>query len=77
MREKLQSLRQLALRGQVAALTALPLLASAQVTDPFDTAIATATTKVESYGAALVGFAAVAIVFYIGIKFIKKVPKAA
>lgn len=50
--------------------------AFAQTTDPFDTAMATATTKVTSYAGALVGLAAVAVVFLIAIKYVKKIPKA-
>lgn len=61
----------------VAAMT-LPfaLAASAQSTDPFDAAVSSATTKVTGYGAALVTFSAVAVVFMIGIKYIKKIPRA-
>lgn len=50
--------------------------AFAQSPDPFDTAMATATAKVNSYAAALVGLAAVAVVFMIAIKYVKKIPKA-
>lgn len=50
--------------------------AFAQVTDPFDIAMTTATTKVTSYAGALVGLAAVAVVFMIAIKYVKKIPKA-
>lgn len=48
----------------------------AQATDPFDTAMDTVTDKVEAYAAALVGLAAVAVVFMIAIKYVKKIPKA-
>lgn len=50
--------------------------AFAQTVDPFDTALTTATAKVETYAAALVGLAAVAVVFMIAIKYVKKIPKA-
>lgn len=50
--------------------------AFAQATDPFDTAMTTATTKVTSYAGALVGLAAVAVIFMIAIKYVKKIPKA-
>lgn len=50
--------------------------AFAQSTDPFDTAMTTATTKVTSYAGALVGLAAVAVIFMIAIKYVKKIPKA-
>lgn len=51
--------------------------ASAQSTDPFDTAVAAMTTKVTSYGGALVTFCAVAVAFWVAMKYIKKIPKAA
>lgn len=54
----------------------VPLLSLA-ATDPFDTALTAATTKVTSYAGALVGFAAVAVVFMIAIKYVKKLPRAA
>lgn len=60
----------------IVAATSLPVLAMAQSTDPFDTALATATTKVGQYAAALVGLAAVAVVFMIAIKYVKRIPRA-
>ena len=48
----------------------------AQAADPFDAALATATTKVGSYAAALVGLSAVAVVFMIAIKYVKRIPRA-
>lgn len=63
-------------RVAMAALLSSPVLAFAQATDPFDTALTTATTKVTSYAGALVGLAAVAVVFMIAIKYVKKIPKA-
>ena len=59
----------------LASMGALP--AFAQSTDPFDTAIASLTTKIGDYGLALVTLAAVAVGFYVAIKFVKKIPKAA
>lgn len=53
---------------------ALPVLA--QGVDPFDTAMTTATTKVTAYAGALVGLAAVAVVFLIAIKYVKRIPRA-
>jgi len=50
--------------------------AFAQSSDPFDTALATATTKVGGYALALVGLAAVSVVFMIALKYVKKIPKA-
>ena len=62
----------------LAIVLAAPLLASAQaVADPFDTALTTATTKVGAYAAALVGLAAVSVVFMIGMKYVKRIPRAA
>ena len=60
----------------VAAVTLIPLLASAQATDPFDTAMTAATTKVGAYAAALVGLSAVAVVFMIAMKYVKRIPRA-
>lgn len=45
--------------------------------DPFATAMTDITSKVTSYGGSLVGLSAVAVVFYVAIKFVKKIPKAA
>lgn len=59
------------------ALSALaPVLSFAQAVDPFDTAVTTITDKVTSYGGALVGVAAVGVVFMVAIKFVKKLPRA-
>jgi hypothetical protein len=56
---------------------ALPALSFAQAaTDPFDTALASVTTKVTSYAGALVGVAAISVVFMVAIKYVKKLPKA-
>ncbi|CAM8660043.1 hypothetical protein MCEMIEM13_01629 [Comamonadaceae bacterium] len=60
----------------VALASAAPVLSFAQAVDPFDTALTTATTKVTSYAGALVGLAAVSVVFMIAIKYVKKLPKA-
>lgn len=50
--------------------------AFAQVTDPFETAMTNATTKVGIYAAALVGLGAVSVVFMIGLKYVKRIPRA-
>ncbi len=50
--------------------------AMAQAVDPFETAITTATTKVGAYAAALVGLSAVAVVFMIAMKYVKRIPNA-
>lgn len=59
------------------AAAAAPALSFAQEVDPFTTAVATITTKVNTYGAALVGLAAVGVVFMVGVKYVKKVRGAA
>jgi hypothetical protein len=72
------------LRGKTArfgavllAATSFPAMSFAQAAaDPFDTALATVTTKVTGYAGALVGLAAVAVVFMVAVKYVKKLPKA-
>lgn len=72
-----EKIRELPVKGYVGAVTLLGSAgAFAQAVDPFDTALATATTKVGSYAAALVGLSAVAVVFMIAIKYVKRIPKA-
>lgn len=61
----------------VGTALSVPMLAMAQATDPFDQAMANAQAKVESYGGALVVLAAVGVIFFIGIKYVKKISKAA
>lgn len=61
----------------VGTALSVPMLAMAQATDPFDAAMTTVSGKVESYGGALVGLAAVAVVFFVAIKYVKKISKAA
>jgi len=62
----------------IALIGAAPVLSFAQgVADPFDTALSTITTKVNSYGAALVGLAAVGVLFVVAMKYVKKLPRAA
>lgn len=56
--------------------TSAPMLALAQ-TDPFTDAMTDATAKVTTYAGALVGLAAVAVIFMIGVKYVKKITKAA
>ena len=62
--------------GIVAATALVPVLSFAQSTDPFDTAITQATTKVGTYAAALVGLSAVAVVFMVAMKYVKRIPRA-
>lgn len=59
----------------IASVVAFPMLASAS-TDPFADAVADATTKIGTYGAALVGLAAVGVVFSIAMKYVKRIPRA-
>lgn len=63
----------------IVVATSLPVLAFAQETDPdaFETALTTVTGKVSGYAASLVGLAAVAVVFMIGVKYVKKLRGAA
>jgi len=85
MRKSFNAVGQLVARGYneagirtaVAIGAFVPMLASAQTADPFDTALSNATTKVTAYAGALVGLAAVAVVFMIAIKYVKRIPKAA
>jgi hypothetical protein len=53
-----------------------PAIAMAQSTDPFDVALGELTTKVTSYGGALVVFSAVSVAFFVAIKYVKKIPRA-
>lgn len=69
-------IRKLRNAGLVLASSA-PVLALAQATDPFDDAMTQATTAVSSYAAALVGLAAVSVVFMIAVKYVKKIRGAA
>lgn len=62
--------------GILAATVLVPALSFAQATDPFDVAITEATTKVGSYAPALVGLSAVAVVFMIAMKYVKRIPRA-
>lgn len=62
--------------GIVSAVALVPAVSFAQATDPFDTALTEATTKVSSYAAALVGLSAVAVVFMIAMKYVKRIPRA-
>jgi hypothetical protein len=66
-------------RAALAALAvAAPFAASAQTAgDPFNDALTEITTNVTTYGGALVGLAAVGVVFMIAIKYVKKLRGAA
>lgn len=63
-----------ALAAGVAMSLALP--AFAQSTDPFDLAMTEIKAKVATYGGALVGLAAVGVVFVVAIKYVKRIPRA-
>lgn len=62
----------------VAATLAAPVISFAQTvgTDPFDAALTTVTEKTGVYAAALVGVSAVAVVFMVAMKYVKKLPRA-
>ena len=68
-----------ALRNIAAAVGGLGLSvgAMAQSADPFATAVADATVKIGTYGAALVGVSAVGVIFMIAMKYVKRIPRAA
>ena len=80
MKQKLNRLASLArdnaARASVAVLTLPAVMAANAQTDPFDAAAAEVTGKVASYGGALVGVAAAAVVFMVAIKYVKKIPRA-
>lgn len=62
----------------VALATVAPVAAFAQTTaDPFNDALTEITANVTTYGGALVGLAAVGVVFMIAIKYVKKLRGAA
>lgn len=63
--------------GALIAVSSAAAMAQTAGADPFDTAITEATTKVGSYAAALVGLSAVAVVFMIAMKYVKRIPRAA
>lgn len=71
----LKKLQDKALAASVLVLASVPAMAQT-VTDPFEAAMTEATTKVGSYAAALVGLGAVAVVFMIALKYVKKIPRA-
>lgn len=70
-----QTLKSKALALSVAI--AAPVAAFAQATDPFQDVLNNVTTKVETYAGSLVVLAGVAVVFMVGIKYIKKLRGAA
>ena len=55
----------------------ISVAAHAQTADPFDAAVTSLTTKVTGYGVGLFTLAAVSVGFVVGIKYLKKLPKAA
>lgn len=61
----------------IATTAMLGVCAFAQTAgDPFDTALTQVTASTTKYASALVGVAAIAVVFMIAIKYVKKLPKA-
>ncbi len=61
----------------VGALAMVSGIAMADPSDPFTTALATLTTAVTGYGGGLAAFAAVSVGFFVAIKYIKKITRAA
>lgn len=58
------------------AAVAMGLSAAAHA-DPFTDAVTDVTAKIGTYGAALVGVAAVGVGFAVGIKYVKKIARSA
>jgi hypothetical protein len=77
MNKQFARLRTKARNAAIIVACSAPVLALATPSDPFTTAMATATERVEDYAAALVGLAAVGVVFMIAIKYVKKIRGAA
>jgi hypothetical protein len=66
-------------RSAVVAFAGLLTAVGAQAqaaADPFDTALTQVTTATGKYAAALVGVAAIAVVFMVALKYVKKLPRA-
>ncbi len=63
--------------GAMVMIASAAAIAQTAGADPFDAALATATTKVGAYAAGLVTLSAVAVVFIIGMKYVKRIPRAA
>lgn len=62
------------LAGSVLLLSSVG--AMAQETDPFEVAITTVTGKVQEYGTQLVALSAVGVVFWLAIRYVKRIPSA-
>lgn len=75
------NLRHYGLNAAVMGLLAAPMLSFAQSGDPVDAAVAlafsTATTKIGTYAAGLIGVAVIGVGVAIGIKYVKKTKGAA
>jgi len=81
MKQKLQQLADLASRnyakaGALVGTAFVGLPAFAQAVDPFTEATTEITGKITTYGSALVGVAAVGVVFMVAMKYVKKLPRA-
>lgn len=63
------------LKAGVATALVLAAVPSFAV-DPFDTAITDASAKITTYATALVGVSAIAVVFMIAMKYVKRIPRA-
>jgi hypothetical protein len=61
----------------VASVALLSSPVFAQGTDPFDAAVTSVTAKVNLYWPQLVGIAAIAVAFAIGLKYVRKIRGAA
>lgn len=63
--------------GAMAATGAVMAQETGGATGAFTTAVTSATTNIGTFGAALVGLAAVGVAFMIGVKYVKKIRGAA
>jgi hypothetical protein len=63
--------------GIVVGVALVPVLAFAQGEDPFEAAVTSVTAKINDYWPQLVGIAAIAVGFSIGLKYIRKIRGAA
>lgn len=63
------------LKAGIAGASLVPFVAHADA-DPFTDAMSSATTKVGTYAAAMVGLAAISVGFWIAVKYVKKITSA-
>lgn len=76
-KQRFQKFNKPALLGALALVLSGAARADGEAAAAFTSAITTATSSVNTFGAALVGLAAVGLVFMIAIKYVKKIRGAA